>query len=170
MKSIKKAVQKGFTLIELMIVIAIIGILAAIAIPAYQDYIIRAQVSEAQALAGGLKAAVADFYASTGNFPAANVTTAPPTGLGLPGNPSGKYGTMTLAANGVIQYTFASTAPMQANARLNALVLGMSPGLSLNQDLVWVCGRAATPTNVTPPQANGTSAGLQAKWLPATCK
>ena len=60
--------QQGFTLIELMIVVAIIGILAAIAIPAYQDYTIRAQVSEGLTLSGGAKAAVAEYSMDTGNF------------------------------------------------------------------------------------------------------
>ncbi len=65
-----KQVQKGFTLIELMIVVAIIGILAAIAIPAYQDYTIRAQVTEGLNLAASVKAAVAETYANTGTWPA----------------------------------------------------------------------------------------------------
>ncbi len=64
-----KTLQKGFTLIELMIVIAIIGILAAIAIPAYQDYTIRAQVTEGLNLAGALKAGIAEFYAQNGSWP-----------------------------------------------------------------------------------------------------
>src|ERR1039457_3721873 len=70
-----KQVQKGFTLIELMIVIAIIGILAAIAIPAYQNYVIRAQVTEGLTLADGWKTAIAEYYAYTGNWPVqANLT------------------------------------------------------------------------------------------------
>ena len=67
-----KSIQKGFTLIELMIVVAIIGILAAIAMPAYQDYTIRAQVSEGLTLAAAAKAAVAEFYANKGKWPSDN--------------------------------------------------------------------------------------------------
>jgi type IV pilus assembly protein PilA len=65
-----KQIQKGFTLIELMIVVAIVGILAAIALPAYQDYTIRARVSEAAAAAGACKTAVAEYYASNAALPA----------------------------------------------------------------------------------------------------
>ena len=64
-----KSVQKGFTLIELMIVVAIIGILAAIAIPAYQNYTIRSQVTEGLSLADGWKTGIAEFYAQNGTFP-----------------------------------------------------------------------------------------------------
>src|SRR3569623_2971558 len=70
-QGMKMKTQKGFTLIELMIVIAIIGILAAIAIPAYQDYVIRSQVSEALSLADGSKTAVAEFYSNKGCLPTA---------------------------------------------------------------------------------------------------
>lgn len=79
-KQLKK-IQKGFTLIELMIVVAIIGILAAIAIPAYQDYTIRAKVSEVLVLASGARTNVAEFFQSTGSMPtstsAAGINTEP---------------------------------------------------------------------------------------------
>ncbi len=81
-----KSVQKGFTLIELMIVIAIIGILAAIAIPAYQDYTIRAQVSEGMSLADGSKTALVEFYNNLGKFPPSNVSAGLASSQSINGN------------------------------------------------------------------------------------
>src|SRR5712671_6112438 len=89
--TVMKAIQKGFTLIELMIVVAIIGILAAIAIPAYQDYTIRAQVTEGLNLAGSLKAEVAEFYAQYGQWPTAVTGVAGTLGHAATEIPSGKY-------------------------------------------------------------------------------
>ena len=81
-----KTMQKGFTLIELMIVVAIIGILAAVALPAYQDYTKRARVSEGIGLASGAKTAVAEFFASKGHFPASNASAGLPTAASIAGN------------------------------------------------------------------------------------
>jgi type IV pilus assembly protein PilA len=86
-----KAVQKGFTLIELMIVIAIIGILAAIAIPAYQNYTIRSQVTEGLSLADGWKTSISEFYAQNGSFPVGNSTGGSATTIVAAGNSQGKY-------------------------------------------------------------------------------
>ena len=91
-----KNVQKGFTLIELMIVVAIIGILAAIAIPAYQDYTIRAQVTEGLNLAGAAKSAVAETYANNGAWPANNAAA----GLGNSTDIQGKYVSAVTVASG----------------------------------------------------------------------
>lgn len=82
-----KAIQKGFTLIELMIVIAIVGILAAVALPAYQDYTARAQMSEALTLAEGQKSAVVEYYSDNGTFPANNTSA----GIANASEIKGKY-------------------------------------------------------------------------------
>jgi type IV pilus assembly protein PilA len=165
-----KLIQKGFTLIELMIVVAIIGILAAIAIPAYQDYTIRAQVTEGLTLSDAVKVAVADFYTQNGAFPAPGLVTAAPAGLGFTAVSQGKYGSVDILAAGVIQATFAGA---QVNAKLAAAgfnIVGIAPGISANGDLVWQCGRSAAPAlpGGTAPAANGTT--TPAKWLPASCK
>ena len=81
-----KSMQKGFTLIELMIVVAIIGILAAIAIPAYQNYTKRSHVSEGLSLAGGAKAAVTEIYSSQGTWPTGNANAGLPTDTSIKGN------------------------------------------------------------------------------------
>ena len=99
-------VQQGFTLIELMIVVAIIGILAAIAIPAYQDYTIRAQVSEGMTLAAAAKAAVVESYQNSGQAPALR---AGPGGAGMSAlatDTSGKYVTSVGILNGTITITY----------------------------------------------------------------
>lgn len=82
----KKSMQKGFTLIELMIVVAIIGILAAVAIPAYQDYVTRTQVSEGFNLANSARTAVAETFQATGTFPADNGSAGLPSAAEITGN------------------------------------------------------------------------------------
>ncbi|HSD74469.1 MAG TPA: pilin [Steroidobacteraceae bacterium] len=180
-----KQVQKGFTLIELMIVVAIIGILAAIAIPAYQDYTIRSQVTEGMNLAGAVKAAVAETYAQTGTWP----TTLKDLGIvdagGNPTPPTGKYvKTVDLPGNpGTIVITYASKTTgvgFQANEVINGKTLALQPFVSKNQDVVWRCGAAQPPTaagaNVATDAAGTASADSQAatnvlpKYLPATCR
>src|SRR3984885_3538860 len=115
-----KQVQKGFTLIELMIVIAIIGILAAIAIPAYQNYTIRSQVSEGLSLADGWKTAISEYYAQHGSFPSASSTVnpTPPGAIAVTGASTGKYvGLIGVVTGGQIQVTYTGS---QANAKLSA--------------------------------------------------
>ncbi|ENX2909141.1 pilin, partial [Neisseria gonorrhoeae] len=98
--------QKGFTLIELMIVIAIVGILAAVALPAYQDYTARAQVSEAILLAEGQKSAVAGYYLNNGIWPENNGDA----GVASPAsNIKGKYVQKVEVNNGVVTATMASS-------------------------------------------------------------
>jgi len=166
-----KTVQKGFTLIELMIVVAIIGILAAIAIPAYQNYTIRSQVTEGLTLAGGWKAAVAEFYAQNGTFPTGATATGSATTIAAAGATSGKYVTSVTVGPtaGQIVITYGN----QANAKLataGANVLDISPGLSANNDVVWICGKAALPTApalATAPPADAST--VPAQYLPTSC-
>lgn len=159
-----KQVQKGFTLIELMIVVAIIGILAAIAIPAYQDYTIRAQVTEGLNLAGAVKAAVAESFAQSGTWPADNASA----GVGDAADIQGKYVTAVTVEDGGITITFGN----QANAAIDTETLGLVPALSVNSDIAWVCGRRDAPAGSTV-DANAvgtTSAGMEDKYLPQTCR
>ncbi|HEZ9836633.1 TPA: pilin, partial [Neisseria gonorrhoeae] len=97
--------QKGFTLIELMIVIAIVGILAAVALPAYQDYTARAQVSEAILLAEGQKSAVTEYYLNHGKWPENNDSA----GVANPTEIKGKYVQSVTVTNGVVTATMASS-------------------------------------------------------------
>src|SRR3984957_6023042 len=97
-----KQVQKGFTLIELMIVVAIIGILAAIAIPAYQNYTIRAQVTEGLSLADGWKTGISEYYAQNGTFPTCTSTTGGAGCIAATAASTGKYvGSVTILTGGI---------------------------------------------------------------------
>jgi len=162
-----KKMQKGFTLIELMIVVAIIGILAAIAIPAYQDYTIRAQVSEGMTLAAAAKAAVAETYLNTGIAPANREEA----GMSATATDTfGKYVTSVDVINGNISVTYGN----EANSTLvtSGAVVELKPYLTADASVTWQCGRSAAPTQAgvaaMNAQANGTT--TLAKYLPAACR
>jgi len=146
MNMMKKA-QQGFTLIELMIVVAIIGILAAIAIPAYQDYTIRAQVSEGMSLASGAKTAMAEFYNQRGTYPANNTSA----GLAAATDIKGSYvtGVNIGTTVGTVQATYGN----KANAKIAADILIISAITSAGS-VSWTCK----------------STTLDAKYLPTTCR
>ena len=137
-----KKLQQGFTLIELMIVVAIIGILAAIAIPAYQDYTIRAQVSEGMSLAAAAKAAVAESFLNRG-VPPANRLAAGMTAT--PADTQGKYVASVAVVNGNILITYGN----EANAQIDTESLGLSPYESGDLSVVWKCGAAAPPNGLS---------------------
>jgi type IV pilus assembly protein PilA len=139
--------QEGFTLIELMIVVAIIGILAAVAIPAYLDYAVRSQVGVGINLSSGAKAAVTEYYQDQGVFPGNNLIA----GLEAPGNISGKYITQVeVTGAGLIQVTYGN----DVNAKILNAVLTMTPTDNLGS-VSWACTGDAT---------------LVPKWLPQSCR
>ncbi|HGG9679789.1 TPA: pilin [Neisseria meningitidis] len=159
--------QKGFTLIELMIVIAIVGILAAVALPAYQDYTARAQVSEAILLAEGQKSAVTEYYLNHGEWPGNNSSA----GVATSSEIKGKYVEKVEVKNGVVTATMLSTG-------VNKEIQGKKLSLwAKRQDgsVKWFCGQPvernkakAANDEVT---ANGkTDDKINTKHLPSTCR
>lgn len=133
----KAQMQKGFTLIELMIVVAIIGILAAVALPAYQDYTKRSHVSEGLSLAAGAKTSVTEFYSSMGNFPTNNASAGLATNTSISGNSV----TSVTVASGLI--TIAYNDKVQ-----NGATLVLSPS-TVSGAINWVCkGGSSTPVDV----------------------
>jgi type IV pilus assembly protein PilA len=143
--------QQGFTLIELMIVVAIIGILAAIAIPAYQDYTIRAQVSEGLNLSAGAKAAVSEYFMDRGVLPLDNTEAGIAT---IPTDIQGNYVSQLVVANGIITVTYSNAAPQSANQAINGSTLTLTPNTANPGAIDWDCS----------------SANLAAKHLPSACR
>ena len=142
--------QQGFTLIELMIVVAIIGILAAIAIPAYQDYTIRAQVSEGLNLAAGAKAAITEYYQNNGVMPGTNANA----GISASNTITGNYvSDVAVQANGLVQVTYNGP---RVNQIISGDMLVLSPTTNTGS-VEWAC------------KAGGASA-LDPKYLPSTCR
>jgi type IV pilus assembly protein PilA len=158
-----KTMQKGFTLIELMIVVAIIGILAAIAIPAYQDYTIRAQVSEGLTLAAAAKAAVAETYLNTGTAPVNRMDA------GMSNNATdtfGKYVSSIEVNNGTIDITYGN----DVNQLINAQMVSLEPFTSTDHSVIWACGYAASPTGANTMGSGGDNTSVEPKYLPSACR
>ena len=150
-EKIMKAMQKGFTLIELMIVVAIIGILAAVALPAYQDYVARSQMSEAFVLASGQKGAVAETWSNKGIAPTDN----PDAGIAAATDIKGKYVEKTeVGTGGAITATLRSS---NVAAGIQGKTLVLTPTFPSNSSdggsVTWSCSSTAA-----------------AKYLPAACR
>jgi type IV pilus assembly protein PilA len=145
---LQKKLAQGFTLIELMIVVAIIAILAAIAIPAYQNYLVRSQVAEGFSLATGAKTAVWDFIANTGRFPPNNQSA----GLASSNSISGSYVSSVSVSGGQVSVAFSGP---KANTALSGQVLVLSPTVSTGS-ITWTCA---------PPHTT-----ISSEYLPTSCR
>ena len=141
-----KKVQQGFTLIELMIVVAIIGILAAVAIPAYQDYTKRANVTEGLSLASAAKTAVTEFFNSKGNMPTNNTIAGMAAGASIKGN---AVNTVQVSASGLVTITYNTKV-------INNGTLVLSPTATAG-GVQWKC---KAPSGST----------IKAQWLPSSCR
>lgn len=141
----KLQMQKGFTLIELMIVVAIIGILASVALPAYQDYTKRTHVAEGITLAAGAKSSVTEFYSSMGRFPTNNTSAGLAAGTAIKGN---AVTSVEVGTGGLITITYNDKVT-------NGSALALSPVTSAGS-VIWVC--------------KGTGTAVDVKFRPSNCR
>ncbi|HEZ8135148.1 TPA: pilin, partial [Neisseria gonorrhoeae] len=156
--------QKGFTLIELMIVIAIVGILAAVALPAYQDYTARAQVSEAILLAEGQKSAVTEYYLNNGEWPKDNASAGVAS---TPTDIKGKYVQKVEVNNGVVT---AQMNPSGVNKEIQGKKLSLWAKRE-NGSVKWFCGQPVTRNDAKADDVKADAANaIETKHLPSTCR
>ncbi|MGH8396969.1 MAG: pilin [Gammaproteobacteria bacterium] len=161
-----KRTIRGFTLIELMIVIAIIGVLASIAIPQYQDYVTRTKVSEGLSLADEAKIAVAETFQSLGRMPIGNNGS---FDLPTPTSIAGTYVTSVTVTGGngqiVVVYNGNIGGGVTAGQQLT-----LTPGTSPEAAIAWACGYSSVTINGTTVGGPGAGTNVASKYLPANCR
>lgn len=155
--------QNGFTLIELMIVVAIIGILASIALPSYQDYTIRAQLAESLTLTSELKARMLEHYRARGSFPRTNADG----GMPAPEQLLGNFVDRVEVVDGAMHVRLGNKVNSQVRGQvisIRPLVVSGSP----TSPVSWVCGNSPAPDGMEAVGENRTSAGD--RFLPSACR
>ncbi len=165
-----KLVQQGFTLIELMIVIAIIGILAAIAVPQYQDYIVRSQVTEGITMASELKVGISEFYGNKGRHSAGAISLGLPAATSFTGNYVSSIATNT---SGTITITYNQP---KVSRRIAGLNLGFSPYVNRANQIIWICGSSSITPDLTMSRNQQNVVGvpfagnMPTRYKPTSCK
>jgi type IV pilus assembly protein PilA len=153
-----------------MIVIAIIGILVAISIPAYQNYVIRSEVAEGLSLADSWKVAVGEFFANYGSFPSGYTATGDSENIAMPAASSGKYvSSIVVGQGGQILITYAGPAANVNLSQSGANVLSLQAGVNPNDELVWFCGTATSGQISLSVLPEGTSTTIPNPYLPSAC-